>query len=247
MSQSEVGGTSTTLVFIHGAGGNHRHWLLQLATLGRTYEVLVVDLPGHGLSQGRPQSKIEHYTDFVHEFAVKLQKSSFVLAGHSMGGAIAMDFALRYPERLAAMILVATGAKLKVVPEMLEIFGSGERTSKLVELAYHEQAPPEMLSMARQELFRTDPYVYFTDFTACNRFNIIAELGQISVPTLVVGAACDRLTPAKYSRWLGEGIPQSSVEIIPSAGHMVMLEQAELVNKAIKRFMNNLKEEFVYA
>ena len=242
-SKPKTRGVSTALVFIHGAGGNHRHWLPQLAPLGRTYEVLTVDLPGHGLSGGRPQSRIENYTDFVYEITGKVLKLPFVLVGHSMGGAIAMDFALRYPWGLAGLILVATGAKLKVDPEIIKIFGAGERTDKLVKLAYHQHSPPEMLNLARQELFNTEPGVYYTDLTACNRFNVISELGQINAPTLVIGAAGDRLTPAKFSRWLGEGISQAHVEIIPSAGHMVMLEQPKLVNEAITRFMDNIKHD----
>jgi pimeloyl-ACP methyl ester carboxylesterase len=231
------------LVFLHGAGGNHRHWLQQAARLSQRCQTLALDLPGHGLSRGRARSQIEDYTDFVHSFTRQVLDRPFVLAGHSMGGAIAMDFALRYPEQLTGLILVTTGARLRVAPAMLEAFGSGRRTTRLIDLAYHGQTAPELLSLARQEMENTDPAIYFADFTACDKFNLMPELGKIQTPTLVVGAGEDRLTPAKYSVFLAEGIPGAHVEIIPSAGHMVMLEKPDQLNEAIIKFMEKIKED----
>ena len=106
------------LVLVHGAGGNLMHWPGELRRLpGHT--VYALDLPGHGKSGGAGRAEIGAYAEVVRGFAEALGLVPFVLAGHSMGGAIALEFALRYPARLAGLILVGTGARLRVAPEIL--------------------------------------------------------------------------------------------------------------------------------
>ena len=120
------------LVLVHGAGGNLMHWPGALRRLpGHT--VYALDLPGHGKSGGAGRAEIGAYADVVRGFAEALGLVPFVLAGHSMGGAIALEFALRYPARLAGLILVGTGAKLRVAPEIL--------TGILDDLRGHDRAP----------------------------------------------------------------------------------------------------------
>ncbi|KJS10928.1 MAG: alpha/beta hydrolase [Desulfotomaculum sp. BICA1-6] len=224
------------IIFVHGAGGNHRHWDYQLPYLGQVWLTIAVDLPGHGLSEGRAAQSIEDYANFIYDFAEHVVGTRFILAGHSMGGAIAMNFALRFPQQLAGLILVGTGARLRVAPEMLEHFGAGKHFLPLNDLAYGPDTPAELITLAREEMLQTNPEVYHHDFIACNGFDVMSQVKDINVPTLVLGASEDRLTPVKYSRYLANQINNAQLEIIAGAGHMMMYEKPAAFNRYLQQF-----------
>ncbi len=226
------------IILVHGAGGNHRHWAYQTTHLGKKYLAIAVDLPGHGGSEGSSCDKIEEYADFIYDFAAHVTGTKFFLAGHSMGGAIALDFALRYPQQLHGLVLVGTGARLRVAQPILDTFASGNRFYQLLEFAYGSAASTELLDLARKEMDNTDPIVYYNDFTACDKFDVMDRLQEINLPTLVLAAGEDRLTPVKYSEFLAANISNARLEIIKQAGHMLMLEKPEEVNSAIERFIS---------
>ncbi|SHI72054.1 alpha/beta fold hydrolase [Desulfofundulus thermosubterraneus] len=226
-----------TILFIHGAGGSHCHWLYQLNGLKEDYLVLAVDLPGHGQSQGKASDAIAAYRQFVYAFAERLIGHPFFLAGHSMGGAITLDFARCYPEKLAGMVLIGTGARLRVLPALLETFQRGEHYAELIQLAYGKNAPPALLEAARREMESVPPSVYLADFTACNGFDLMGVLPFIDVPALVIAADQDLLTPLKYGQYLKQKLPRAELEIIHGTGHMIMLERPGKINAIIKRFL----------
>jgi len=229
------------IIFIHGAGGNHRHWAYQIPSLSRDWLTLAVDLPGHGLSEGRAVQSIEDYANFIYDFAEHVVGSRFILAGHSMGGAIGMNFALRFPEQLAGLVLVGTGARLRVTPQILEHFGAGKHFLPLIDLAYGPDTSAELINLAREEMLQTNPGVYHNDLVACDGFDVMGQVKEINTPTLVLGASEDRLTPTSYSRYLAEQINNARMEIIEGAGHMMMLEKPEALNRYLQQFTSTTR------
>ncbi len=228
------------VLFIHGSGGNHRHWLYQLKQLGGAVNPLALDLPGHGRSAGKPSDSVAVYREWVHGFAISLGLTNFVLAGHSLGGAIAMDYALRYPGDLSGLILVGTGGRLRVAPAILESFRSGNPPAGMTDFAYGPQAAPELLERAKLETESVAAEVFLADFTACDRFDVLEQVSQITLPTLIICGSADRLTPTKYSRYLEKLLPQSDMIEVGEAGHMVMLEAPNELNRAVTLFVEKL-------
>lgn len=228
------------IIFIHGAGGSHKHWSCQTAELGQKFLTIAVDLPGHGDSEGGPCKKIGDYSDFIYDFAGRVLGTKFFLAGHSMGGAIAMDFALRYPNKLNGLILIGTGARLRVAPSILNTFAAGELLPQFISYAYSDTASPDLIKQAEIEMANTDPSIYYNDFLACDMFNYSEHIQAINTPTLVLGATADRLTPPKYSHYLAENIPNSQLQIIEQAGHMMMLEKPQQTNASIEKFITSI-------
>lgn len=229
-----------TIVFVHGAGGNHRHWLNQLGYLGREHRVLAVDLPGHGLSEGRPSDSVDGYCEFIRAFAGAVLDGPFFLGGHSMGGAITLRFGSRYPEMLKGMILVGTGVRLRVHPSILDTFNRGEHFMKLIPMLYGENVSPETVRAAEEEMVATPPATWHAAFTACDRFNLMAELGGINVPALVVSATGDQMTPVKYGQFLESHLPNAKLVIIEGAGHMIMLEKPGELNLVVENYVDAL-------
>lgn len=230
------------LLFVHGAGGTHENWLNQLRDLSGRYPALALDLPGHGRSEGEGFRSIEAYRDFAREFLDALDIRRAVLVGHSMGGAIALSFALLYPTRLTALVLVGTGARLKVHPRVFEALrGDWEEAAHLlIRWAFAENAPPDLIRQEEAKWLEASPAVVEGDFLACNAFDLIDEVEKIHFPTLILCGAEDRLTPVKYAEYLHQKIQGSRLTLVPGAGHMVMIERPEEVNQALDTFLQQL-------
>jgi pimeloyl-ACP methyl ester carboxylesterase len=229
------------LVLVHGAGGSHMHWPGDLRRLpGVT--VYALDLPGHGKSGGKGRSDIGEYAESVRGFADGLGLQRFVLIGHSMGGAISLEFALRYPGLLAGLVLVGTGAKLGVSPRILNgLRENPEQTAELLATWTHaETADPNMLRLYVRRLREVPSEIVYDDFAACAVFDCMTDVNRITVPTLILCGEADRMTPVKYSRYLQEQIRGSELVVISGAGHMVMLERPAQVAEAIAGFLDRL-------
>ncbi len=225
------------VLFIHGAGGSSHLWSNQLALHINGCFQLALDLPGHARSGGTGENSIQAYAQWVVDFIHELGCAQCVLAGHSMGGAITQTVALTNPDLLRAMILIGTGARLRVTEEVLVRAREG---ASFAEYAYAPQTPDSIRQEAEKEFSLTSPEVRYHEFVACDHFDCMQRISEIKTPTLILCGAQDQLTPVKYSQYLHQHLPDSRLEIIPQAGHMVMWEQAEACNRTIKDFLETL-------
>jgi pimeloyl-ACP methyl ester carboxylesterase len=227
-----------SLLFIHGAGGTHRHWGSQVQGL-RGADRYAVDLPGHGRSTGEGRTSISGYAEVILQLLDAVDLDRVTLVGHSMGGAISQYLALNHPSRVNRMVLVGSGARLRVLPSLLEgmLRDFPSTVEMMLSWAYSDSTSPEMARLARAEWLENDPQVVHDDFAACDRFDVMDELSDIGCPSLVLCGEDDKLTPTKYAYYLRDNIPGANLTIIPQAGHMVMMERPSLVNDAIERFL----------
>jgi pimeloyl-ACP methyl ester carboxylesterase len=228
------------LVLIHGAGGSIMHWPSEIRRM-HGVQTLAIDLPGHGESRGSGEQSIDAYSQTVIAFLDDLGIGKAVIAGHSMGSAIAQTLYLEYPKRVLGLILLGAGAKLRVHPDILQ-FCANEVTfpkavSIVMEWAFSQKASERLVELAGQRLAETSPDVVEGDFLACDTFDVRERLKEIQTPTLVICGAEDILTPVRFSEFLAERIPNAHLEIVPDAGHMVMLEQPEIVANLMKEFL----------
>jgi pimeloyl-ACP methyl ester carboxylesterase len=236
LASDDLASSKTPILFVHGAGGSAHVWRNQIEAKVPGSMQVAVDLPGHARSEGKGAEQVEVYRDFVHAFVQTAGWDRFVLCGHSMGGAITQAFALSYPHMLEAIILVGTGARLRVAPEVLD---AAKRGGNLVDMAYAPSTDRRLVKEAEKEYLLTEPEVRYRDFLACDRFDIMEQVAKVEVPALIICGEEDRLTPVKYSRYLEEQIPNAELRLIPKAGHMVMWEQSEAVNEAIATYLSH--------
>ncbi len=234
------GAEGPPLVLVHGAGGTHRHWPEEIRALaGR--RVLALDLPGHGRSAGPAPRTLADLAQSVLGVLDALAIDAAVIAGHSMGGAIALTLALEAPARVAGLVLVGTGARLRVAPIVLQLTADpatlGAAADTITDASFGSGASAEVRRAFAESLRDNPPGVVHDDFAACHAFDVMARLGEVHAPTLVVCGNEDRLTPPKYSEHLHTAIAGSRLTRVPGAGHAVMLEAPHAVAKAIEDFL----------
>jgi pimeloyl-ACP methyl ester carboxylesterase len=215
-------------------------WVQQAESVPR---VSALALPGHAGNPGTGLQSVSEYADWV---ADRLAESEpLILAGHSMGGAIALDLALRspHPGWLGGLILVGTGARLRVHPD---IFAALDRSlDEAIDLVSTWSSGPRPVDYAVATLsgdMRTAGVETVRgDYRAADGFDVMGELAEIDLPTLVIVGAEDRLTPPKYAEYLCTHIRQCSLVVVPGAGHLVMLERPGQVSDAMSQFRDRVE------
>lgn len=230
--------SSRNLILIHGAGGDHAHWSEALRNFPEV-NTYGLDLPGHGNSAGQGRRRIDDYADFIEAFVNKTKLSAVTLCGHSMGGAITQTLALRHPVWLERIVLVGTGARLRVASSILHgLLDDFPATIDLIcRWAYGPDAPKALTDKGREGFLKMDPKVIHGDYSACNAFDVTERLCDISVSTLVVSGTADKLTPLKYGEYLSTQIPRARLAVIENGGHMMALEKEKQFLKIMEQFM----------
>jgi pimeloyl-ACP methyl ester carboxylesterase len=232
--RSIMGEVEAQLVFIHGAGGTHRVWRYQTFAFP---ESAALDLPGH--PKGIGYNTIAEYAEFVTKTIAERELRSVVLVGHSMGGAITIEIALVRPAFLRGIVLVGSGARLRVTPIIKDqvIRDYAHAAEVIAQWAYSPKSDAKLRKASIQELLEVPAEVTYGDFQACDRFDRMNEIARIDLPTLIVCGEDDALTPVKYSQYMKERIPNARIVIIPGAGHSVMLEKPEELNNVLRSFL----------
>ena len=265
MAYTETGSGDETILFIHGLGSYIPAWNRIIPELSKTYRCIAIDLPGYGKSSKDPHSGLmTYYADVVNEFADTLQLEKFNLAGHSMGGQIAIVYGLSWPERINNLILFA--------PAGFERFTSGQKrwledvmTPVLVKSTTYEaietnlaynfyNMPPEaefmiIDRMAMRGAKDFDLYCYAVSKSVGGMVNepIIDKLEELQPPTLIFFGENDNLIPNRYlnpgsTRKIAETgaglIPNSKLIMIPKCGHFVMFEKPDDIPQQIIDFIH---------
>jgi pimeloyl-ACP methyl ester carboxylesterase len=240
----EKGTENPPLVLIHGAGCTHLYWPPEIRRLPG-FCVYALDMPGHGRSElCDGQQTIGAYAHYVVQWLESIQLRRAVLVGHSMGSAIALAVAIHHPEYVVGLGLVSAGARLRVQPELLSYVADQTAYFKAIDLlvscSFSTHAPPRLVELASKRMLETRPSVLLGDLQACDRFDVMDHLGTVQQPALVMCGADDMLTPLRYAQFLASHIANAHLDVIPDAGHMVMLEQPGLVANSLLSFLHDL-------
>jgi pimeloyl-ACP methyl ester carboxylesterase len=236
------------ILFIHGAGSNGHTWHRQGEALGKDHSPIALDLPGHGRSAGvEGLSTVNDYADFIAAFLDALKIESAVILGHSMGGAIAMDLALRHSGRIEALILSCTAPKFNLTADRiagLRAITMGRAPQAFNTDGYSPTTVKNNFDVVREgwmEQIKTDPRVRYTDILACSTVDLRDAIGKIDKPTLVIAGADDTGTTPADAEFIAGKIRGAKCKIIAEAGHFIPRERPDEYNAAIAQFVGELK------
>jgi len=231
------------LILIHGAGGDHLSWPTQLRRLSG-YRVYTPDLPGHGKSRGHGLQRIPAYGETVLDWLRELKLPKMILAGHSMGGAIALWLAINHPELLHGLVLMSTGATLPVnlslIEELATQVGFPTAVENIMRWSFSSRIEPALVENVKKHMLKLRPSVVAGDFRACDRFDIRSDLDQVQVPTLVMVGDEDKMTPIRFSEELVNGIKGAEIEVVKGSGHMIPIEKPVVAAKKVREFMDRV-------
>ncbi|MBC3884975.1 alpha/beta fold hydrolase [Undibacterium griseum] len=242
-----------TVVFIHGAQNDHSVWALQSRYFAyHGYNVLAVDLPGHGRSGGMALNTVGQMANWLLALLDAAKITNASLIGHSMGSLIALETAHQAPARIDKLALLGTAYPMKVSDALLDAAQNEEYNAiDMVNIWSHVNQLHQPSSLApgfsvlgvsrrlMQRISQINPAkVFHTDFLACNTYNNGETAAHsVACPTLFLIARKDMMTPPKAAQTLINSVTDKQVEILENCGHSMMTEQAELVLNKLYRFI----------
>jgi len=229
------------LVLLHGAGCDHHVFDALVSRLGG-FDCIALDLPGRGEAPTNPARTASEAADFVATALSERGIARAVLLGHSYGGAVALELALAHPAKVAGLVLVATGARLRVHEAILAAMEEAAKAgpTSLVQLPWLPTTDAALREPIEQHLARVPSTTTVADWQAANAFDRMARVGEISCPALILGGTSDDLTPPKYARWLADNLPAARLVLVEGAGHMLPIEHAREASEHIASFVADL-------
>lgn len=233
------------VVLVHGAGGSRD----SLAPLGDALAeaglaVVAMSLPGRGGSDAPPVTSLAGAADVVAAVLAELAPGGTVLLGHSMGGGVAIETVLGTDASVRGLVLVASGARLRVHPDILAgAAGTVEAGGHLAELsaaALRPDGPPAARTHVLTVEALTPGEAALADWQATDRFDRLHEVEDLDLPVLAIAGERDGLTPPAYAEYVVEHAPSAELVVLPDAGHWLPVEEAGRVADAVAAFVQRL-------
>lgn len=232
-------GRGPALICVHGSADNHHAYDRLLDALPGRARV-AVNLPGRAGTDGPALRSVAEMEAFLTRFIEAEVEGDYMVAGHSLGGAVAIEHALASPSKsLQGLVLLATGARLRVHPMILQLFEQAEASGSLPAAPpglYERGVDLELVEEAAESRLLTPVETGGADWRAADSFERMQGLDGIRVPALIMAGSDDALTPPKYAEYLAAHIPENDLRVIQRAGHMLVMERAAEVSEAIESF-----------
>ena len=264
----DVSGKGPSLVLIHGAWASHEWWRWQVPELSKDYQVLSLDIRGHGHSSPlKAAYSVDGFTRDLESFLQKVEIDQAVLVGWSMGGIISMEYCLNHPSKVRALILIATRGhrnpqmKRRIMFQYLQarlsllmdftsprkydraaegFSGEQERVKREVANMLSPTTPREVFDWVMDDITNKPRENYFEVAKSIWNWEAGEELKRINVPTLIMVGEKDSRTPPRFSHLLHAEIPNSRLVIVKDAGHCLALERPQVVNAETIKFLKSL-------
>jgi len=257
-----VAGSGRPLLLLHGLGGHWGHWEANIPALAQHYRVYAPDIAGFGLSD-KPQAadrNLEFLLHFLRGFLDVQEIAQAVVIGNSMGGFLALQMALTYPQRVSALVLVAAAGlgpqigwilRLQGLPLLGDLVTIPSR--RLVRLAVRSlfydkaKATPQIVEEHYQHFCRPGARQCYLAVIhngigrGGQHYVLLDRLPQISVPTLLVWGAQDRLLPVRQAHAAAARLPHSRLHVLPECGHCPQMEKPEEFNRLVLDFLAEVR------
>ena len=233
----------SSILLMHGSGLTHIVWSLhEQFYASQGFNILSVDLPGHGNSEGPSLKSIEEISDWVKSLMNVLGIKKIIIIGHSQGCLVGIDFASRYPNLINDLVLVAGSYKMPVNQDLIDYAEAGDEKAILLMMKWGYEGskafiggnPVKKIINSSREIRE----VLAVDLNACNNYKSGKEsLEKINCPTLCIFGYLDKMVPLEVGNKMASMIKNSEKKIINNCGHMIIFEKAFEMRKIVKEFL----------
>ena len=233
----------SSILLMHGSGLTHIVWSLhEQFYASQGFNILSVDLPGHGNSEGPSLKSIEEISDWVKSLMNVLDIKKIIIIGHSQGCLVGIDFASRYPNLINDLVLVAGSYKMPVNQDLIDYAEAGDEKVILLMMKWGYEGskafiggnPVKKIINSSREIRE----VLAVDLNACNNYKSGKEsLEKINCPTLCIFGDLDKMVPLEVGNKMASMIKNSEKKIINNCGHMIIFEKAFEMRKIVKEFL----------
>lgn len=240
-SLSELGQPgSTPIILIHGAGGSYLGWHTRIRRMPG-FNIYSLDLPGHGKSGGEGRQSIQAYSEDIQRFMQSAGIYQTVLAGHSLGGMIALQSAASYPERIAGLVLVSCAAYCPIPEHIVQgLINSLTYSQSMDWLIDHLAGGSEGVRWAeatRRSVEQTRRGVLYGDLAACHAADQSGLAAEVQTRALVCCGDRDKFFPYQTALYLARSLPHARSRVFPGCGHLLPLECPDLLAAELQAFI----------
>ena len=233
-----------TIVFLHGSGLSHIVWsLAEQFFSSKNYNVLSIDLPGHGNSDGPCLDSIEKIADWMEKVFDKLKLKNLILVGHSQGCLEILEYSSRYKERLKKLVFVGGSNKMPVHPDLIELAQSGHSDAVKLMMKWGYEGSKKFIGGNPVEKIIQSPRdiseILAVDLNACNNYSNGSEAAKvIDLPSMLIFGELDKMVNLEAGKKFSNLIKNSTTHVIKGCGHMIMIEKAFEMREKILEFLN---------
>ena len=234
-----------TMVFLHGSGLSHIVWsLTEQFFFNKNFNVLSLDLPGHGNSDGPCLDSIEKIADWLEEVFKKLNLNDLILVGHSQGCLEILEYAHKYKSRLKKLIFVGGSNKMQVHPDLIELAKNGDSDAIKLMMKWGYEGSKKFIGGNPVEKIIQSPRdiseILAVDLIACNNYlNGFEAAKTINLPSLLILGELDKMVNLEAGKKFSNLLENSSTHVINGCGHMIMIEKAFEMREKILKFLES--------
>ena len=234
-----------TMIFLHGSGLSHIVWsLTEQFFFNKNFNVLSLDLPGHGNSDGPCLDSIEKIADWLEEVFKKLNLNDLILVGHSQGCLEILEYAHKYKSRLKKLIFVGGSNKMPVHPDLIELAKNGDSDAIKLMMKWGYEGSKKFIGGNPVEKIIQSPRdiseILAVDLVACNNYlNGFEAAKKINLPSLVILGELDKMVNLESGKKFSNLLENSTTHIINECGHMIMIEKAFEMREKILKFLES--------
>ncbi len=233
-----------TIVFLHGSGLSHIVWsLTEQFFSNKNFNVLSVDLPGHGNSDGPCLDTIEKIADWLEQVFISLNLEKLTLVGHSQGCLEILEYASKYKNRLKKIVFIGGSNKMPVHPDLIDLAKNGDSDAVKLMMKWGYEGSKKFIGGNPVEKIIQSPRdireILAVDLVACNNYKNGTDAAKsIECPSLFIFGSLDKMVNLEAGKKFSNLVKNSIVHTIEGCGHMIMIEKAFEMRDKVLEFLN---------
>ncbi len=233
-----------TIVFLHGSGLSHIVWsLTEQFFSNKNFNVLSIDLPGHGNSEGPCLDSIEKVADWLEKVFEELKLKNVILVGHSQGCLEALEYSFKYKNRLKKIIFVGGSYRMPVNKDLIDLATDGDSDAVKLMMKWGFEGSKKFIGGNPVEKIIQSPRdiseILAIDLIACNNYQNGSNAAKaINCPAMFIFGELDKMVNLESGKKFANLVKNSITHIIIGSGHMIMIEKAFEMREKILEFLN---------